>query len=409
VSAPRERLLTARFVLLVASGTGYFAAQGTVFPLLARYIERELGGGDVAVGVATGVFALGAVVIRPLAGLAGDRFGRRMLVLVGATTYAVSVLLYAPAAEAGGVALLLLPRILSGLSGGMIYVGQATMATEMAPPARQGEAVSYYSVAVFGGLALGPIVGEAVLDASGFRAAFLVAAGFAVASALLALGLPETRTPVDAPAPTGADPRPRRRLLHPAALRSGTLLFLGGFTAVGFFTFMPLHAEDLGVEEVGPVYTTYSIATMATRVGCARLPDKLSRHALGTVALAGTALAGILIGVWREPPALYVAPVVLAAGMAFLFPTFVLAGIDAAPASERASVVGTTTAFNDLANGIGGLLLGVVAAATGYPEAFLVAAGLSVVGLVLLQTGFVPTMRSGAAPSRAAPGDQGQS
>jgi MFS family permease len=387
----QERLLTARFVLLVASGTGYFAAQGTVFPLLPRYIERELGGGDVAVGVATGVFALGAVIIRPLAGLAGDRFGRRTLVLVGATTYAVSVLLYAPAAEAGGVALLLLPRILSGLSGGMIYVGQATMATELAPPARRGEAVSYYSVAVFGGLALGPIVGELALDASGFSGAFLVAVGFAAASALLALGLPETRTPIAAD--LGAV-TPRPRLLHPAALRSGAVLFLGGFTAVGFFTFMPLHAEDLGVDDVGPIYTTYAVATMAMRVGGARLPDRLSRHTLGVVALVGTALAGGLLGVWREPAALYVAPVVLAVGMAFLFPTFVLAGIDAAPASERASVVGTTTAFNDLANGIGGLLLGVVASLSGYPEAFLVAGALSIAGLVLLQLGFVPAMRA---------------
>jgi MFS family permease len=386
------RLLSARFVLLVASGTGYFAAQGTVFPLLPRYIERELGGGDVAVGVATGVFALGAVVIRPLAGLAGDRFGRRFLVLVGATTYAVSVLLYAPAAEAGGVPLLLLPRILSGLSGGMIYVGQATMATELAPPARQGEAVSYYSVAVFGGLALGPIVGEAALDLSGFVAAFLVAVGFAAASALLALGLPETRRPGPRVHDAAGVPLPRRRLLHPAALRSGSVLFLGGFTAVGFFTFMPLHAEDLGVDEIGPVYTIYAIATMAMRVGGARLPDRLSRHTLGVVALVGTALAGGVLGLWRDPAALYVAPIVLAAGMAFLFPTFVLAGIDAAPPSERASVVGTTTAFNDLANGMGGLLLGVVASLSGYPEAFLVAGALSVAGLVLLELGFVPAM-----------------
>ena len=55
--------------------------------------------------------------------------------------------------------------------------------------------------------------------------------------------------------------------------------------------------------------------------------------------------------------------------------------------SQRGSAVGTVSSFFDLSQGLGALILGVVAAVAGYRGAFLAGAVLAVAALVLLRTG----------------------
>jgi hypothetical protein len=69
----RHAVLTPQFVALIVAGLGFFFAAGTVTPLLPRFVKGPLGGSDVAVGVAGGMFAAGALSIRPMAGRLGDK------------------------------------------------------------------------------------------------------------------------------------------------------------------------------------------------------------------------------------------------------------------------------------------------------------------------------------------------
>ena len=62
--------------------------------MLPQFVEGELGGDTLRVGIAVGAFAVGAVLLRPYAGRLGDRYGRRMLVIIGAFVVAVSAALY---------------------------------------------------------------------------------------------------------------------------------------------------------------------------------------------------------------------------------------------------------------------------------------------------------------------------
>ena len=57
---------------------------------------------------------------------------------------------------------LVLLRVVTGFGEAGFFVGAATMITDLAPVERRGEAVSYWSVAVYGGLAFGPVLGDRV-------------------------------------------------------------------------------------------------------------------------------------------------------------------------------------------------------------------------------------------------------
>ena len=159
--------------------------------MLPLFVERELGGDTVAVGIAVGAFAVGAVLLRPYAGRLGDRYGRRLLVISGAFVVAVSALLYLLADNLG---ILVGARIVGGLGEAAFFVGAGTMIADLAPEARRGEAISYWSVAVYSGIAFGPVLGAAVLDAADYETVWLVSSLLAAAAGFLALAVHETLT-----------------------------------------------------------------------------------------------------------------------------------------------------------------------------------------------------------------------
>ena len=74
------------------SGFCYFSAMGAMLPVIPRYVDKRLGGNDIAVGLAVGALAVGAILLRPIAGRVGDRFGRRVLMIGGALIVGITAL-----------------------------------------------------------------------------------------------------------------------------------------------------------------------------------------------------------------------------------------------------------------------------------------------------------------------------
>ncbi len=71
--------------------------------------------------------------------------------------------------------------------------------------------------------------------------------------------------------------------------------------------------------------------------------------------------------------------------MSFLYPAMLTLALTGLADNERGSAVGTVSSFFDLSQGVGALLLGVVAALTGYRGAFVAGALLGLAALVLLR------------------------
>src|SRR6185369_15576307 len=138
MSTRRERVFSFRFALVVTSGLCYFMALGVLLPVVPVFVKHELGGNDVAVGLVVGAFAVGAVLLRPLTGRFGDRFGRRVLIIVGGAIVGTAGLLYLLASS---IVPLVFVRVLGGVGEAAFFVGAAWMITDLAPESRRGEAI----------------------------------------------------------------------------------------------------------------------------------------------------------------------------------------------------------------------------------------------------------------------------
>ncbi len=183
---PTGSLLSKPFLLAVLTILGVSFTIGMLLPVLPLYAKGPLGTGNLGVGLAVAAASPTALLFQPLAGRIGDRRGRRVLVIFGPLIVAVSVAAYTFADTLWTLVLL---RLVTGVGEGIVFVGAATVINDLAPEHRRGEAVSLYSLGVWGGLALGPVVGEAVLSHASFDAVWLTASGCAFLAAVAGFAL----------------------------------------------------------------------------------------------------------------------------------------------------------------------------------------------------------------------------
>jgi MFS family permease len=311
---------------LFAAGITYFVVAGISFPVLPRLVEDELGGSKTDIGLAFATFALGMLVVRPVAGVVSDRIGRRPLMIGGAVGIAVFQLLHVPAADTGELWVLLTVRVGTGAFSSLMYLAQATTATELPPERHRAKVFSTFSVAVFVGFAIGPIVGESVLQAHGFAWAFTVAAGFAIVSALVALTLPETKPGEVRPAEGLGD------VFHPVAARIGLVNLLIFITFMGFNGFIQDYSEEFGIDEVRWLLLTYSGTTLVLRFGGGWVIDRFDRRNLATVAHS---IVAVVLATATGAGQLYVGAFVIAIGMAWNVPLLMLIAVDSADDLRR--------------------------------------------------------------------------
>jgi MFS family permease len=279
-------------------------------------------------------------------------------------------------------------RLLAGAGQAAVVVGFATLALDLAPPARQGEASSYVLVAVHIGIGSGPLLGELLLDVGSFDAVWVVSALGALVCLLAAWLLP-SEPKREVIVPTG--------LFHPAALRPGIVVGLGSLGFLGFLAFLPLYGETIGLMQVAPVFLLSSFTIAVVRTASAKLPDRIGAVRGATLALSFVAVGLLGMGLLGTPRGLYVTTVVMAAGSALLAPSMILAAVQGVPGGERARVIATFTMFMDIAAAVGPSLLGVIASGAGYGATFLLAGGAAGAGLLLLRVWLAPALDTRAA------------
>jgi MFS family permease len=367
-------LFTAAFVALTLSDLAYSMASGALIAVTPFFVTGPLESGPAAVGLTFGAFSVSTVLLRPLAGRWTDRHGRRPLLIGGAWLFAVLVLGHVLITD---LAWLVVLRLLLGIAEALYFVAGFAALADLAPPGRAGEALSYNSLALFLGIATGPLIGQALLGLGGFRLVWGGVGLLLALAAVLAARVPETLEP-------STEPTPPAPLIHPAALVPGLSLFTGVAAGAGFLAFASLHAARLGLDLWSAVLGLFGILVVACRILFAKLPDRTRPLRLAAASLGASGLGLVITAAVPAAWGLFLGTTVLAVGTAFLTPAVFAAIFSRVPASERGSAAGTASVFIDLGLSGGPVVFGLVAAVSSIPAAFLVGAALTTAGAALL-------------------------
>jgi MFS family permease len=372
------RLITGEFLILGVATMLFFASMGAANPVLPRFVDGERGAGEAAVGLVLGGGALASLLIRPWFGRLGDLRGPRILMVVGPV---IGLVGYAGFILVDSVPSALVVRLPAGAAIAAVMTGATTLALEITPEERKGEAASYILVAFHFGLGLGPLLGEAVLEAWSYNGVWLVLSAMCLASTAVALILPSR--------PLESDMTPGS-LLHPRGVVPGIVIALAMMAFIGFNVFAPLYAEEIDVQRVGPVFLVSSLSIAVVRIVAGKVPDRVGPIVASTIALAAISCGCVVLAFWQSVGGLYVGAAILAGGGALVMPSMVPAAVEGVPVNRRSSAMATFSMFIDVASAMTGPLFGLVISGGGYRAAYLSALGTTLLAWVVLQFVLAP-------------------
>jgi MFS family permease len=375
-----ERLVTWQFFLILLCAFMFFVGVGMTLPLMSVFVQDDLGGTDVEIGLVVAIQAVAAILVRPWINPRIGRFGAVRVIFVGAVIGAVSLSLmtFAP-----NVMVLIGLRLILGGAQAAMFIAMLTTIMSWVSEWRRAEATSVFSVAPYIGLAIGPVVGQMVYTSSGFTAAFITAGVIALIGALPIVAL--RKVPINIGASDADDPNeaPPPKFYLPALL-PGTVLALGIVGMVGMSAFLPLYAPQLGTSQVQWMFFFYAAIVLSVRLFGRRIPDRVGPRKTGIWATIFIAVGLVIMAVTPSWPGIYVAIVPLAVGIALQYPGLMALVLSDVNDRMRPVAISTFTMFFDIAQGLGGLVVGLAAAFGGYRAVFGFGAACSAAGLVVL-------------------------
>ena len=166
----------------------------TVVSVALASIQSDLHGGVSALQWVVGAYALTFASFMLAFGMLGDRFGRKKIMLAGAGVYCVGAAL---AAAAPGIGILITARAVMGLGAAASEPGTLSMIRQIYPDERSRNRALGVWAAVSGfSLALGPVLGGALVGVWNWRGIFWFDVTFGLAALVVAaMVLPESADP----------------------------------------------------------------------------------------------------------------------------------------------------------------------------------------------------------------------
>ena len=221
----------------------------------------------------------------------------------------------------------------------MSYVADFT------PPDMLGQAFGWYTMALYGGMTLGPAAGGFLGAVIGLRAVFLVAGGLIFAMFLVAFAF----LPVQSSGHCRSAARPAilstlRRFVENRQLIACLIATLGGCMGFGMFvTFMPLYMQNLRMNtgHVGFVFAAQTVANALSRLPSGKLCDKIAdRSILVSSGLAVFALALACFGLCHTVASLMTTAAVMGISLGITFTVICALIVDIVPIELRGLAMG---------------------------------------------------------------------
>jgi len=258
-------------------------ADRQLFNVVLPSIKADLGLTDVQLGLVATIFTIALAVMVPIAGFAGDRFSRKRLVVVSLLGWSTATLV---TGFGSGLVYLIVVRSLATGVGEGLYAPSANALLGVHHTDTRARAMSIYQTSVYAGVVASGLIGGAVADRLGWRAAFWVfgTAGMALAGMMAWRLRPDPRVAAVATPRSGGHRAGASRIgtVRTAATILGTrtvIFFLIAcccmiFVNVGYLTWMP----------------TYLYERFGLSLARAGFSSMLAHHVF--------AVAGVLVGGW---------------------------------------------------------------------------------------------------------------
>jgi MFS family permease len=266
----------------------------------------------------------------------------------------------------------------------MSYVADVT------PSEMLGQAYGRYTMALYGGITLGPAAGGFLGTALGLRSVFLVAGGLIFIMFFVALlFLPARPVHGSGDASSPAIMPVLKSLMGNRPLVACLVATLGGCFGFGMFvTYMPLYIRSLGMNTgaVGFVFATQALANALSRLPAGRLYDRVADRSIlviGGLAMFSLALASF--GICHSVTELMVCAAVMGGSMGVAFTVVCALIAEVVPRDMRGLAMGCYNTSVYAGMMLCSVCMGMVIKGEGFPVAFSLSGSVGMIVLFMFK------------------------
>ncbi|MET0513746.1 MAG: MFS transporter [Nitrospiraceae bacterium] len=375
-SAEPEALFTRDFLLVCLSTFLFSGSMFLLFAVLPLFVVQELHGAESQVGMIMGAFAVSAVLSRPLSGRLVDTWSRKSCLTLGALLYVIFPALYT---QATSVSVMMLLRFFHGIGIAIYTTAGSVFVADLAPPARRGEAMGYYGMAMNLSMAIGPALGITLAGWLGFTGLFWTSAGLALACLLL---VQLVHDPHQSRVLTGQPAAARPALFSRIALFPGFIAMCMTMTFGAIVSFLPLFVQYHNLGNAGLFFTVYSIVVVVLRPLSGRLSDRFGRSAVIIPGMFFLAVSMAVLAYTTSMAGLLWTAVLQGIGFGAVHPAIMAWIVDRSTIHDRGPALATLMMAFDIGVGLSAIGLGQVLQRTDFSTMYLCAGGIALVGTV---------------------------
>ena len=366
---PSDRLFTPRFFVMCGFNFVVFLSAFQLLPT-APFRIRDLGGSPVAAGLFLGFLTYSSATTGPITGGIVDRVGKRRVLLVSSLAVACFSLIYAVLPRYDWMLALV---ILHGCFWSGLLVAASSYVTDMVPPARRAEGMSYWGMSTIFAVSMAPAIGLWVFEHGGWRVLCFEAAGLS----LLMFAIAWTLLPKDVPHTPERAAWSWSSLVEWKVLALSMTMFLYSFGYGGITSFVAMYSEASGVHPASLYFTVFSIALLVTRPYVARLGDRIGHKKVVVPCLAFVVVGFALLAVGGSRAMFIVSALVFGTGFGSAYPLFLGHVMRHVAPERRGAAFGSIIAAFDTGIGTGSMTIGWIVQHYGYRAAYGAAAALA--------------------------------
>jgi DHA1 family tetracycline resistance protein-like MFS transporter len=337
---------------------------GIVIPVLPLYAEH-FGATAVQIGWLVGIFSLAQFFFAPIWGKVSDRAGRKPVLLFGLFGTVVGYVLMGLATS---VTMLLVARLIDGISGANIGAAQAYLA-DISAPENRAKAMGLLGAAFGLGFVFGPALGGWACVAFNYAAPMFIAAGLSLMNFFFVMfclpesrGLASERAQGEPIFPNLFDHVERRT--YAWSLASYFLVIVGFSMMTALFALLLFHRFGLDALHTG--YILAGIGILGVIIQGGLIGRLVRRFGEAPVALAGAvAMCAGLCALALSPSVgtMFAATVAVGIGNSLLMPTLSALASRSAESNWQGRALGIMQSSGSLARWLGPMVAGLLLSA----------------------------------------------
>ncbi len=330
-------------------------------------------GSDTAIGgTAAGIYVIGGLLSRIVAGKYIEMVGRKKMLLIGLSFALVMSTTYF---FVSSIAMLMAIRFLHGMSYGISSTCTSDIVAKLLPQSRRGEGLGYFFLSITIACAIGPLLGMTLGSSQNYDAVFfvgLVMYSLALVMALILRVPEETLTEEQI---REAKSFTLNSMFQRSALPLALTVMVFYISYSGVLAFIASYSEEIGLVETATFfYLSVAAGTLLSRIYAGRIYDERGPNKVIIPAYVGFIIGMTIFATTSDSLLFLFSGFIIGIGVSIVFSICQSIVVSRTPPRRYGVTTSTFSALNDLGTGLGPSILGILIAAVGFRDMYLVCA-----------------------------------